>query len=57
MRERNAMPGPAIRCCGRCNFATSRHDVRMMRLLLGQDPYREERVIEVRLAEQRARHV
>jgi ankyrin repeat protein len=36
------------------HFATSRRDVRMMRLLLGRDPYREERVIEVRLAEQRA---
>ena len=35
-------------------FATSRHDVRMVRLFLGQDPYREERVIEVRLSEQRA---
>ena len=35
-------------------FATNRHDVRMVRLFLGQDPYREERVIEVRLSEQRA---
>ena len=36
------------------SFATSRHDVKMVRLFLGQDPYREERVIEVRLSEQRA---
>ena len=35
-------------------IATSRHDVRMVRLFLGQDPFREERVIEVRLSEQRA---
>ena len=37
------------------DFASHRGDVRMMRLFLGQDPYREERVIEVRLSEQRAR--
>ena len=37
------------------NFATSRSDVKMMRLLLGQDPFHEERVIEIRLSEQRAR--
>ena len=37
------------------NFASRRGDVRMMRLFLGQDPHREERRIEVRLAEQRAR--
>lgn len=36
------------------NFATSRHDVRMVRLFLGQDPFREERVIEVSLSEQLA---
>jgi ankyrin repeat protein len=37
------------------NFASRRGDVRMMRLFLGQDPHHEERRIEVRLAEQRAR--
>jgi lipoprotein-anchoring transpeptidase ErfK/SrfK len=37
------------------NFAISRSDVKMMRLLLGQDPYREQRVIEIRLTEQQAR--
>ena len=37
------------------DFAAHRSDVRMMRLLLGQDPYREERVIEIFLSEQRAR--
>lgn len=36
------------------NFASSRGDVAMMRLFLGQDPHREERCIEVRLSEQRA---
>lgn len=37
------------------NFASRRADIPMMRLFLGQDPYREERFIEVRLSEQRAR--
>ena len=37
------------------NFASRRSDVGMMRLFLGQDPVREERRIEIRLSEQRAR--
>ncbi len=37
------------------NFASRRNDVRMMRLFLGRDPTREERRIEIRLSEQRAR--
>ena len=37
------------------NFATDRKDVKMMRLLLGKDPQREERQIVIHLAEQRAR--
>lgn len=37
------------------NFATRRSDVPMTRVFLGQDPLHEERVIEVRLSEQRAR--
>ena len=37
------------------NFASRRSDVRMMRLFLGRDPMREERRIEIRLSEQRAR--
>ena len=37
------------------NFASRRGDVAMMRLFLGQDPIREERCIEVRISEQRAR--
>ncbi len=37
------------------NFASRRKDVKMMRLFLGKDPWREERWIEVRLSEQRAR--
>ncbi len=37
------------------NFASRRGDVRMMRLLLGRDPFREERRIEISLSEQRAR--
>lgn len=37
------------------NFACRRGDVRMIRLFLGRDPLREERVIEIRLSEQRAR--
>ncbi|MCX6865732.1 MAG: ankyrin repeat domain-containing protein [Verrucomicrobia bacterium] len=37
------------------NLATERKDVKMMRLLLGRDPYNEERAIEVSLSEQRAR--
>ena len=37
------------------NFASRRSDVRMMRLFLGRDPLREERRIEIRLSEQRAR--
>lgn len=37
------------------NFASRRNDVRMMRLFLGQDPHREERCIEIRLSEQKAR--
>ena len=37
------------------NFASRRNDVRMMRLFLGRDPLREERRIEIRLSEQRAR--
>lgn len=37
------------------NFASQRNDVKMMRLFLGQDPLHEERHIEIRLSEQRAR--
>lgn len=37
------------------NFAARRQDVKMMRLFLGRDPFREERRIEIRLSEQRAR--
>jgi len=37
------------------NFAARRSDVRMLRLFLGRDPYREERIIEIRLSEQLAR--
>jgi hypothetical protein len=37
------------------DLAAQRRDVNMMRLFLGQDPYREERCIEIRLSEQRAR--
>ncbi len=37
------------------NFASRRNDVKMMRLVLGKDPHREERHIEIRLSEQRAR--
>ena len=37
------------------NFASRRNDVRMMRLFLGRDPLCEERIIEIRLSEQRAR--
>ncbi len=37
------------------NFASRRNDVKMMRLFLGRDPLREERRIEISLAEQRAR--
>ena len=37
------------------NFASRRSDVRMMRLFLGQNPLHEERCIEIRLSEQRAR--
>lgn len=37
------------------NFASRRSDVAMMRLFLGRDPQREERRIEIRLSEQRAR--
>lgn len=37
------------------NFASRRSDVAMMRLLLGRDPRREDRRIEIRLSEQRAR--
>ena len=37
------------------NFAASRNDIGMMRLFLGRDPQREERRIEIRLSEQRAR--
>ena len=37
------------------NFASRRHDVKMMRLFLGRDPLHEERRIEIRLSEQRAR--
>ena len=37
------------------NFASRRDDVKMMRLFLGRDPLREERRIEISLAEQRAR--
>ncbi len=36
------------------NFASRRGDVPMMRLFLGQNPFREERRIEIRLSEQRA---
>ena len=37
------------------NFASRRSDVKMMRLFLGRDPQHEERRIEIRLSEQRAR--
>lgn len=37
------------------NFASRRSDVKMMRLFLGKDPSKEERHIEIRLSEQRAR--
>lgn len=37
------------------NFASRRGDIAMMRLFLGKDPRREERRIEVRLSEQKAR--
>lgn len=37
------------------NFASRRNDVKMMRVLLGKDPHREERQIVVNLSEQRAR--
>lgn len=37
------------------NFATDRNDIRMMRLLLGKDPLREDRQIIISLSEQRAR--
>lgn len=37
------------------NFASRRGDVPMMRLFLGKDPLREERRIEVRISEQKAR--
>ena len=37
------------------NFASRRHDVKMMRLFLGRDPLHEERHIEIRISEQRAR--
>ncbi len=37
------------------NFASRRNDVRMMRLFLGRDPQHEQRRIEIRLSEQRAR--
>jgi hypothetical protein len=36
------------------NFAANRGDVPMMRLLLGQEPYHEDRIIEIRLSEQQA---
>lgn len=36
------------------NFAANRGDVRMMRLLLGQDPYHEDRIIEINLSTQQA---
>ncbi len=36
-------------------LATERKDVKMMRLFLGRDPFNEERSIEIRLSEQRAR--
>jgi ankyrin repeat protein len=36
------------------NFASRRNDVKMMRVLLGKDPQREERQIIIRLSEQRA---
>lgn len=36
------------------NFASRRSDIGMMRLILGRDPQREERHIEIRLSEQRA---
>ncbi len=37
------------------NFASRRSDVQMMRLFLGRDPLHEERHIEIRISEQRAR--
>lgn len=42
-------------CLWPINFASQRSDVKMMRLLLGKDPIREQRRIEIRLSEQRAR--
>ena len=37
------------------NFASRRNDVGMMRVVLGKDPHREDRHLEIRLSEQRAR--
>jgi ankyrin repeat protein len=37
------------------NFASQRNDIKMMRLILGKDPHREQRHIEIKLSEQRAR--
>lgn len=37
------------------NFATDHSDIKMMRLLLGRDPLREDRQIIISLSEQRAR--
>ena len=37
------------------NIAAGHEDVKMMRLLLGKDPHVEERVVEIRLSEQRLR--
>ena len=37
------------------NFACRRADVPMIRLFLGRDPFVEERIIEIRLSEQKAR--
>jgi ankyrin repeat protein len=37
------------------NFASARSDVKMMRLILGKDPQREERQLVIRLSEQKAR--
>lgn len=36
------------------NFAANRQDIRMMRLILGKDPFREERIIEISLPNQEA---
>lgn len=42
-------------CYWPLSFAARRHDVAMMRLVLGKDPHREDRHVEIRLTEQIAR--